>query len=132
MEDRWLYMEGTRAGKPYTASLSIPFDRSRWPGLDQHVALTLGYRAQRGNGLPRPDDLPRLQDLEESLIERLEGHGALVASESSAGARTLHMYLRAECPLALYFGRRADATVTHDPHWLRVVHLSAVASRRAA
>jgi hypothetical protein len=132
MEDQWLYMEGKRAGRPYTASLRIPFDRARWPEYDHHVALVLRYGAHWRNGLPKAPELTRLQDLEDRMIDTLEGHGALVATETADAKRTIHLYVRGGGPLAEGFHRRASATVTHDPQWERVAHLSAAVARRAA
>jgi uncharacterized protein DUF695 len=131
MDDQWLYMEGRREGRPYTASLRIPFDRARWPEYDHHVALVLRYGANWRDGLPKPAELRRLQDLEARIIDTLEGHGALVATETTDATRTIHLYIRGGGALMEGFRRRDNASVTHDPHWERVAHLSAGAARRA-
>lgn len=133
-DDCWIYREGKRDGHEYTASARDPLDRARWPGLDHHVALTLGYAPHWWTGLPKPKELTRLQDFEDDLIERLAAtaSGELVASETTQARRTIHLYLRADCLMLEYFrGRAAQdggrkgpwVTVTHDPAWACVAHL---------
>jgi len=137
MDDRWMYVEGKREGRPYAAALRIPFGPARWPEYDHHVVLAVDYLASRRNGLPKPKELMRLQDLEDAIIDDLEGHGALVATETGAGTRTIHVFVRNGPIVEMYraHAQRDGAitvTVTHDPQWDGVAHLSVLAEPAAA
>jgi hypothetical protein len=139
MDDRWMYVEGKREGRPYAASLRIPFGPARWPEYDHHIVLTLEYLGNLRDGFPKPKELLRLQDFEDGLIDKLEGHGALVATETGAGRRTIHLFIRNGGLVDLYrdYERRDDkrgmhVKVRHDPSWDGVAHLSALAARAAA
>src|SRR5215207_5210175 len=92
MDDRWMYVEGKRAGRPYMAALAI------------------GYLGNWRDGLPKPKELMRLQDLEDDMIEKLDGHGALVATETGAGNRTIHLLVRNGGVVEMYreYERRGD------------------------
>jgi hypothetical protein len=139
MEDRWMYHEGKRSRRPYMAGMRIPFDPARWPEYDHHVEMRIDYGAHWRTGLPKPKELGRLQDLEDSMIAKLEGHGALVATETSDAVRTIHLFIRGGGPLLETYRKHESAgtqghlavTVAHDPQWRRVAHLSEVASRAA-
>jgi len=95
MDDRWTYLEGRRAGRPYAASLRTPLRPDCWPNFDHHVVISLGYAPHWRTGLPKPRELTRLQEIEDRMIDGLEGHGALVATETTDAARTVHLYIRA-------------------------------------
>jgi Family of unknown function (DUF695) len=139
MDDRWMYVEGKREGRPYAAALRIPFGPARWPEYDHHVVLALEYLGNWRNGLPKPKELIRLQDFEDGIIEKLEGHGALVATETGSGTRTIHLFIRGGGLVELYrdYERRDEVRgmkvrVAHDPQWEGVAHLAALAERAAA
>ena len=134
-----MYVEGKREGRPFAVALRIPFGPDRWPEYDHHVVLALDYLSNRRNGLPKPKELMRLQDFEDGVIEKLEGHGALVATETGAGTRAIHLFIRNGGLVELYrdYERRGDVrgmkvTVAHDPEWEGVAHLSALAQRAVA
>lgn len=129
MDDTWTYMEGRRAGRDYTASVRTPLDRRRWPDYDHHVVVALGYAPHWRTGLPKPKELTRLQDLEDRMIDALEGHGALVASETTDATRTVHLYIRGGGQLAEFYGGHGkqgsvEITIEHDPEWRGVAHLA--------
>src|SRR5919108_3956080 len=88
MDDNWLYIEGKRRGRPYTASVRVPFGPSRWPEYDHHVTVVLRYAPHWRTGLPKPKELTRLQDFEDRMIESLGDLGALVATETTDMRRT--------------------------------------------
>jgi len=136
MDDRWTYLEGRRAGRAYTASLRTPLRPDRWPTFDHHVVISLGYAPHWRTGLPKPKELARLQELEDRMIDGLEGHGALVATETTDATRTVHLYIRGGGPLAEFyrgFGRQGAVGIgiDHDPEWAQVAHLAARASAAA-
>lgn len=138
-DDRWLYIEGNRDGSAFMASLRTPLDPTSWPDFDHHVAIEVGYAPQWRTGLPKPKELTRLQDLEDRLMARMEGHGVLVASETSGARRTMHFFIRGGGPLAEMYrererkGRKGGiaVSVTHDPAWERIAHITAIAASRA-
>jgi hypothetical protein len=135
MDDAWKYIEGKRSGRPYMAAMRIPFDPARWPEYDHHVEMRVDYGAHWRTGLPKPAELTRLQDLEDSMIAKLEGHGALVATETCDAVRTIHLFIRGDGPVVEMYRRRASAgkqghvelAVAHDPQWRRVAHLPTAA-----
>jgi hypothetical protein len=132
MEDSWIYIEGKRNGRAYMANVRHPLDELRHPEYDHHVALTLDYTPHWRTGLPKPKELTRLQDFEDRIISRLEGHGVLAGSETIDARRTIHLYIRGGGPLLAMYRERADAgkrggvtvTVAHDPDWRAVEHLT--------
>jgi len=139
MGDNWLYVEGKRDGRPYAAGIRVPLTPDRWPGFDHHVTLELGYAPHWRTGWPKPKELTRLQEFEDRLIEHLEGHGALVATETSDATRTIHLLLRGGGLVDMYRDRERlndkpgiSVTVVHDPQWVTLARLSAIVARAAA
>lgn len=104
---------------------------ARWvdrPTLDLHHALTARFDPDE-RGLPSPEQLERLQALDDSLLTAVEPRGLVLAHVTTDGTRTLHVYTDGE-----------DQNVTHDvtdwatshglqaasapdPGWTRVRHL---------
>jgi hypothetical protein len=113
------------------AGVRYPLDRALWPDFDHPVAVTVDYAPQWRTGLPKPKDLPRLQNLEESLLANIEGHGVFLGSESTDGRRTLHLFVRGGGPLVEMWraeeasGKQGGIAVAvrHDPDWNGVAHL---------
>ncbi len=137
MADNWLYLEATRDGHAYVASFRVPFDPARWPEFDHHVALVLRYKPHWRTGLPKPDELTRLQEFEDLMIDVIGDGGALVAMETSDMRRTIHLRLPAGELLDMYRGwvgqpDRVETTVEHDPEWRCLTHLSQLAAQAAA
>jgi hypothetical protein len=140
MHDRWIHIEGKRDGRAYVANVRHPLEALRNPEYEHHVALTLSYAAHWRTGLPKPDELMRLQDFEDMMIVRLQGHGIVVGSETGDARRTVHVYLRGGGPLLEVFRRHEAAaqqdglvvTVTHDPEWREIAHLARASERADA
>jgi hypothetical protein len=140
MDDRWIYIEGKRDGRAYVANVRHPLEALRNPEYEHHVALTLSYAAHWRTGLPKPHELTRLQDFEDSMIVRLQGHGILAGSETCDATRIVHLYLRGGGALLEVFRKRERAgqqgglktTVTHDPEWCEIAHLAQASERAAA
>jgi hypothetical protein len=132
MEDGWRYLEGKVRGRAYAAAVRHPLAPARWPEYDHHVAIAIDYAPHWRTGLPRHEDLTRLQDIEDRMIERLVGHGVLAATETGGGTRTIHLYVRGGGPLIDMYRRRAErgkqgglaVAVAHDPDWRAVSHLA--------
>jgi hypothetical protein len=132
MDDSWIYIEGRRNGRAYMAAVRHPLAEMRHPEYEHHVALTLDYAPHWRTGLPKPKELLRLQDLEDRLSSRVEGHGVLAGAETTDAKRTVHLYIRGGGPmLEMYRDRERGGkqggvavTVTHDPDWQGVAHLT--------
>ena len=83
------------------------------------------------SGLPGSDSLPRLRDLEDHLVERVEGSGECVAAESCDGVRLLHFYVDSSTPACEQLRVAAagwdqgpvTVEVSDDPGWRSVAHL---------
>ena len=134
MDDAWTYLEGKRRGRMFMASLRRPFDRTRWPEYDHHVRLVFDYKPHWRDGLPKPAELTRLQDLEDRMIDQPEGHSALVATETGDARRTVHLFVRGGGPLAAMYAEHAakgkrgslEVAFARDPEWRGVAHLAAL------
>lgn len=81
-----------RDGAVVLASLAIPAKWIDHPLMDQHLAVALPFGDQMSEGLPTPDSLDQLRELEEELTPVLPPHALLVAHETTRGVRTLHLY----------------------------------------
>jgi hypothetical protein len=131
--DGWLYVEAKKKGRDYMAGVRFPLEQTLRPDFDHHVAVTVDYAAHWRTGLPKPKDLPRLRDLEDSFLRNLESHGVFVGSESTDGRRTMHLFVRGEGPLVEMWRAHEAAgkqggiavTVRRDPHWDGIAHLRA-------
>ena len=127
----WQVLHGDTPQGPLVAMVRVPLVALSAPHLDRHVAVRVPYTDVEDEGLPGPDSLPELRDLEDHLVERLEGHGECVAVESCAGRRVLHFYVDAATPAHEQLRVAASGwtqgevglTVTSDPGWRKVQHL---------
>ena len=63
------------------------------PDLDNYVAVSLPYSHRTADGLPDEGSLEPLREFEGRLERWLGGPGQVVAHLSSAGTRTLHLYV---------------------------------------
>ena len=136
MDDEWLFIDAKRGGRDYVASVRLPFDPWQWPEYDVHVAVALPYAPHWRSGLPKSAKvLSELQEREDRWIAMLEGHGALVATETSDAWRTMHLYIRDGGPMAVMFREMAEqpesrkrptVAITPDPGWEGVAHLTRV------
>jgi hypothetical protein len=129
---QWALLQGTpQGGQPVTATIQTPLRPARWPLFDQHVAVLLGYRQHDSSGMPAKEDLDALRAFEDQLRAALDHSAALVAHETTAGQRTLHLYAAADSPAEQVATRLAagwsagPATVSTRPDatWSGVEHL---------
>ncbi|WP_433608600.1 DUF695 domain-containing protein [Dactylosporangium sp. CA-139114] len=99
---QWVLLRGeTPGGGPVIVAVQRPLRAVRWPRFDTHVAITLPYRHRTDAGLPEAESLAALRDFEDSALTTAAGaDGALLAHETSDGARTLHYYVDADSPAA--------------------------------
>lgn len=127
--DTWSVLSGEdEQGRPVFA---LARRGARWvdrPTLDLHHALTATFVPDK-RGLPSPDDLVRLQALDESLLTTVEPRGLVLAHVTTDGTRTLHVYTDGEdqnvaadvTGWAASHGLEAASAL--DPGWTRVRHL---------
>lgn len=132
-EPRFVMFEGRGADGPLLAMAQIPLAAATAPELDTHVAVFLPYLSTSDSGLPSPGSLDALRVLEDGLTVDLGETGRIVAHQSSAGTRVLHVYVDGTTDAAElvrvaangWTEGRAEVTVTHDPSWEMVSHLRA-------
>ncbi len=127
----WAVLGGDTPQGPLVAVARSPLHPLTAPNLDTHVAVVVPYDDRTSEGLPGEDALEALRRLEERLAARLGAQGQIVAHQSNAGVRTLHLYLDSAAGL---LGEVKDvarswdqgkATVHEmlDPGWDAVTHL---------
>jgi hypothetical protein len=124
-------LRGESVDGPLAAAARVPLHPLVAPLLDTHVAVALPYTEQSEEGLPRDGSLRRLRDFEDLLETGLGAQGTVVAHQSVAGVRTLHLYVdgRTEAVAAVKARARTwsdgPATVDDqpDPAWESVRHL---------
>ncbi len=119
----------TDKGLPVLAMVQVPLKAARWPRFDTHVAVTLRFAAQE-NGLPTDESLAQLRDVEDRIADALCADGEVVAHQTSAGTRTLHVYVDGWTTAAdtvikvVTVGPlRTTIKATYDPGLDRVGHL---------
>jgi hypothetical protein len=127
----WQILHGDTDRGPLVAMVRVPLVALSAPEFDRHVAVHVPYTDIEDGGLPGARSLPGLRDLEDHLVERLEGNGECVGAESCAGRRLLHFYVDSTTPADEQLRVAASGwdqgevtlTVTDDPGWRKVQHL---------
>ena len=130
-EPSYVMFEGNGPEGPLVAMAQVPLAAATAPELDTHVGVFLPYLSTNDSGLPSPGSLDALRRLEDAITVDLEDRGRIVAHQSSAGTRVLHVYVDGTtdaAELVRAVARRwtegsAAVTVTHDPGWEMVSHL---------
>lgn len=129
----WVMLRGETGDGPLVAMARSPLHALTAPNLDTYVAVTLPYAHRTEDGLPDKGSLEPLRDLEARLERELGTSGQVVAHLSSAGTRTLHVYVDSTAdvlPIVNGLAKtwRQGKTSVHDmfdPGWQAVQHLSA-------
>ena len=127
----WQILHGDTDKGPLVAVVRVPLVSLSAPEFDRHVAVRVPYTDVEDGGLPGAASLPGLRDLEDHLVERLEGTGECVGAESCDGNRLLHFYVDSTTPaheqlrVAASGWDQGDVTITitDDPGWRKVQHL---------
>jgi hypothetical protein len=131
-EPVWVLLGGEAPdGTPVIASAQVPLKPVTAPELDTYVRVAVPYADRTEVGLPGPGSLEALRALEEHVTARLEGSGRVLAHETHAGTRVLHVYVDGTTPAAEQVRTAASAwdqgtaavTVQRDPAWSAVAHL---------
>ncbi len=129
----WLMLEWKRADGPVLAAAQVPLRATAAPEFDTYVAVEVTYSDRTETGLPGPGSLNALWALEDRVRTRLGAAGRMVAYETAAGVRTLHVYVdstnatRQMVEAAVSGWDQGPITVTSqpDPRWEAVAHLDA-------
>ena len=130
----WALLQGTGPdGLPVVAAAQIPLKAVTAPELDTYVQVQVPFTERNEGGLPEPGTLDALRALEDHVTARLEGSGRVVAHQTHAGVRVLHVYVDGGTPaveqVRAAVGGWAQGRVqveSHpDPGWRAVAHLRA-------
>jgi hypothetical protein len=127
----WVLLHGETPSGVLLAAARTPLHPITAPHLDTHVAVVLPYEHATEDGLPADGSLEPLRDLEDRLGSALGTSGTIVAHQSTAGVRTLHVYVdstaRVEPTVRQVAGSwpqgRASVHAMKDPGWHAVEHL---------
>lgn len=128
---QWAMMQGETAEGAVMAIAQIPLSPLTAPDLDLHIAVLVPYADQTEQGLPGPNSLPALRDLEEHVAQLLGASGRIVAHQSHHGLRVLHLYADSTTPAvdqvraAVSGWDQGEVVVseTDDPTWASVSYL---------
>jgi hypothetical protein len=128
----WVLLRGEGPRGPVLAAVTVPLHPAISPLLTHHVGVLVPYLQQDDEGLPAGTSLDALGALQERIVALLGPDGRVVAHESAAGVRLLHVYAdgATDAPARLHRDRlgwgegTAEVEVTRDPAWDRVRHLA--------
>lgn len=129
-EPAWAILEGEGPSGPVIASAEVPLAAAMNPRLSEHVLVEAGYGHRTEQGLPADASLSALRSLEDDLTRAAGPDGRVVAHETSAGVRLLHLYVdpatdavpRIEQAVRGWDGT-ARVRTDDDPGWAEVAHL---------
>ena len=130
-EMSWSVLQGEGPDGPVIATTRSRLSSVQAPHLDEAVRVSVPYTDLTEEGWPAQGALDALRDFEGHLLDRVGDSGALVATESCGGVRTLHVYVDSTTPAADQVRAAVDGwpqgTVTvesvPDPGWEGVQHL---------
>jgi hypothetical protein len=131
-DDSWALLEAlTPSSLPLLAMVRQPLKPARWPRFDQQISVVLPYQSANDAGLPVDSSLDLLRAFEDRLMGVLDEDATLVAHETHAGRRTLHLRADAESDIAdrvraaagTWAEGRAKVTADLDPDWEAIAHL---------
>jgi hypothetical protein len=126
----WAILNGDGDGGPVLAMAQIPLSSATAPHLDTHAGVFVPYDDQTESGLPGQSALTALRAFEDSITRALGDSGRVVAHQSHAGVRLLHVYFDSTTDAGPVLAGVCDASpldvrirVTKDPGWANVAHL---------
>jgi hypothetical protein len=127
----WVMLTGETSNGPLIAMVRSPLHPVTAPHLDTYVSVAVPYRDRSETGLPGDTALEDLRVLEHRLGARLGNEGQVVAHLSTAGVRTLHVYVDSTAGLLPTIQKVARSwdqgkVTVHempDPAWQAVAHL---------
>ena len=129
--DHWSLLEGTHGRLRLVAAIRSPLHRVDHLLFDEHLTVRLPYDDLTLDGLPGPRSSGDLLAFEEALVSTVGHRAVLVAHETSAGERVLHLYddstasVEADVRVMLpgYLGPVGMLECDLDPAWRGVEHL---------
>jgi hypothetical protein len=89
----WVLLHGESPQGPVIASAVVPLHPVTAPNLTHRVGVMVPYVGFAERGLPSPDALRELGQLEDRLASTLGPDGRVVAHETTNGVRLLHAYV---------------------------------------
>lgn len=127
----WAMLRGETSQGPLLAMVRSPLHALTAPHLDTYVGVALPYSHGTEGGLPDEGSLEPLRLFEARLENELGASGQVVAHLSSAGVRTLHVYVDSTADVVptvkglakAWDQGRASVHDLHDPGWNAVQHL---------
>jgi hypothetical protein len=128
-----IVLEGTAPnGSRVVATAQVPLRTATAPQLDTYVGVAVPFTDRAADGQAGELARKALDDLEETLAERLGGNGRLVAHETVNGVRVLHLYVdsttdaadRVRMTAQEWEQGRTGLDVRPDPVWASVQHLA--------
>ncbi|MEV7230395.1 DUF695 domain-containing protein [Polymorphospora sp. NPDC051019] len=130
-DQTWELRELRDGRRTYIASLRHPLKPVRWPHLDTHLRVEVGFPGVGDSGMPDDTTLADLRALEARLMAALGADAVLVAHETRAGRRIFHCYAEADRPTeataAAVIGGwargRTRVRCRPDPGWEGIRHL---------
>lgn len=127
--DRWMELRGDGPDGPVVATARVPLAAASDPGLDECVQIVVGYDAG-DDGLPTDEAERALSAYRDHLVDRLEGHGRLLAVLTTGRRRTHYFYVDSTRTGAAQLSAAARSwqgsvrvETEHDPGWSQVAHL---------
>lgn len=129
----WIVLEGTAPnGARVVATAQVPLRPATAPQLDTYVGIAVPFLERAPDGQAGQLAAKALDDLQDTLAERLLGNGRLVAHETVNGVRVLHLYVdsttdaaeRARGAAREWDQGRTGTEVRPDPTWDTVQHLA--------
>ncbi|GAB3584149.1 DUF695 domain-containing protein [Calidifontibacter terrae] len=127
--DRWMELRGDGPTGPVVALARVPLSAASDPGLDECVQIIVSYDAG-DDGLPTETAEDALSTYRDHLIERLEGHGRLLAVMTTGRRRIYYFYVDSTRTGAAQLSAAARSwpgsvrvETEHDPGWSEVAHL---------
>jgi hypothetical protein len=127
--ERWIVLEGAFGASRLVAAVRHPVHRVDHPLFDEHLAVRLPYLTSEADGQPDTIAEQDLAAAQRALLTSLGPDALLVATQTAAGERLLHLYAdSAASPVEavrLVLSAQAEASVeaTYDPGWDAVEHL---------
>jgi hypothetical protein len=128
-KDTWAVLKGTGPGGAPLLALAIrPLKWIDSPLLDLHLEVSLPYQEVNAADMPTNEALERLRAAQDELESELGSDSKLVAVDTSAKVRRLHLYADSEDGDVLArvtdwvarYGRGARLTTHPDPGWRQV------------
>ncbi|WP_370893269.1 hypothetical protein [Janibacter sp. GXQ6167] len=131
-ELNWAALKGEDAqGREVVALAEHPLRQITGRRFDTYASVEVRYGRGRRAGLPGRGDLKALTALHDRLDHALGDDGRVVAHQSSAGVRIIHLFIDGCTDAAERLGavvaseRSAEVSaVVADPGWSRVRHLA--------